>query len=157
MKSPRRRAQPGIVFAGNQTVFRPRTIVESLTLHGAETLATVVGAGEMSGRPAVTRNRHGNGRVFYVGTDCADDAFYETVARLVGAEAKLTPLIPVPYGVEVTSRQDADATCYFLLNLTTETHDNIRLPKPMDDLIGERDGIRQVSLGPLDVAVLVAR
>jgi beta-galactosidase len=150
-------AQLGIVFSGNQTVFTPRTIVESLNLHGAEALARVVGAGEMSGRPAVTRNRHGSGWVFYVGTDCADDAFYETLARLVGAEAKLPPLIPAPYGVEVTSRQDADATYCFLLNLTTETHDNIRLPRPMDDLIGERDGIRKVSLGPLDVAVLAAR
>lgn len=150
-------AQLGIVFAGKQTVFRPRTIVESLTLHGAEALATVVGGGEMSGRPVVTRNRHGNGWVFYVGADCADDAFYETVARLVGAGMKLTPLIPAPYGVEVTSRQDAEATFYFLLNLTTETHENIDLPKPMDDLIGGRAGIREVLLGPLDVAVLRAR
>lgn len=150
-------AQLGIVFAGNQTTFRPRTIVESLTLHGAETLASVVGAGEMSGRPIVTRNRHGKGCVFYVGTDCADDAFYETLARLVGAETKLSALIPVPYGVEVTSRQDADTTYYFLLNLTTQTHDNIRLPKPMEDLIKEREGIRHLSLGPLDVAVLAAR
>jgi hypothetical protein len=55
------------------------------------------------------------------------------------------------------SRQDADATFHFLLNLTTETRDNIRLPGPMDDLIGQREGIRHVSLGPLDVVVLAAR
>ena len=143
----------GISLSGSDTVFRPRTILESLTLHGAEPIATFRG-GRMTGRPAITRNRHGQGWVFYVGTDCAEDDFYEALARAVGTTGKLSPLIAAPYGVEVVSRDDAEATYYFLLNLTETAHSDIALPKPMDDLVAERTGLTKVSLGPLEVAVL---
>lgn len=110
----------------------------------------------MTGRPAITRNRHGRGWVFYVGTDCAEDGFYEAVAREVGTTGKLSPLIAAPDGVEVASREDAEATYYFLLNLTETAHSDIALPKPMDDVVAERTGLTQVSLGPLEVAVLAS-
>lgn len=144
----------GIRFAGSEATFSPRTALESLTLHGAEAIATIRGGGPMQGRPAVTRNQHGRGWVIYVGCDSTGDDFYETVARVAGTASGITPLIQAPYGVEVTSRQDRDATYYFLLNLTETPHENIALPKPMDDLLHDRNGITQVSLGPLEVAVL---
>ena len=144
----------GIVFTGSDTVFKPRTIVESLKLGGAEAIAVVRGAGELTGRPAVTRNRYRQGWVYYAGVDSDDEGFYEALAQLVGATSRLTPLIAAPSGVEVTSRQDANATYYFLLNMTDMAHKNIELPHPMYDLIAERAGVTQVSLGPLDVAVL---
>jgi len=147
----------GIRFKGNDKVFRPRTAIESLELSGAEVIATVRGGGPMEGRPAITRNRHGRGWVIYVGCDSSDDAFYEAVARVVGSTSELKPLIDAPYGVEVTSRQDAAATYYFLLNLTELAHDRIELPHAMDDLIHDQRGVMQISLGPLDVAVLVSR
>jgi beta-galactosidase len=143
----------GISYAGSETQFNPRTIVESLVLSGAESLASVHG-GLMADKPAVTRNRHERGWVFYVGVDCVEDEFYEVFARRVGQTCGLDPLISAPYGVEVTSRQDAEKTYYFLLNLTDATHDRIELPCPMDDLIGERSGVKQIGLGPLEVAVL---
>jgi hypothetical protein len=92
--------------------------------------------------------------VYYSGVDCLEDGFYESLARIVGAATKLEPLIAVPYGVEVTSREDARSSYYFLLNLTETPHENIPLPRPMDDLVGERSGVSQISLGALDVAVL---
>jgi beta-galactosidase len=146
----------GIRFAGSDATFSPRTALESLTLHGAEVLATVRGGGPMEGQPAVTRNRHGLGWVIYVGCDATSDDFYEAVARAAGAASGLTPLIQAPYGVEVTSRQDGATIYYFILNLTETPHENIALPKPMDDLIHDRRGITQVSLGPLEVAVLAS-
>lgn len=147
----------GTIFTDDRTVFKPRTIVESLTLHGAEPIAMVHGGGQLSGRPAVTRNRHGSGLLFYVGTDSSDHAFYETLARLVGASSNIAPLITAPYGVEVTSREANEATYYFLLNLTETVHNNIQLPKPMDDMILETKDVSQISLGPLGVAVLASR
>ena len=147
--------QFGISFAESKADFRPRTILESLTLHGAETIATFRG-GRMAGQPAITRNRHGLGWVFYVGTDCADDLFHETLARAVASAGKLAPLIVAPYGVEVTSREDANTTFYFLLNLTEDAGSSIALPYPMVDLITEREGVTSVSLGPLEVAVLAS-
>ena len=110
----------------------------------------------MEGRPAVTRNRHGRGWVIYVGCDSTSDDFYEALARVVGAAGGLTPLIEAPHGVEVTSRQDGDTTYYFLLNLTENPQNKITLPKPMDDLIHDRRGITEVTLGPLEVAVLAS-
>lgn len=147
------RNQLGIVFAGNPTVFHPRTIMESLTLKGAEPIATFRG-GRMAGRPAITRNRHGQGWVFYVGTDSGGDGFHEALARVAGETAKLAPLIAAPYGVEVTSRETADTVFYFLLNLTETPHADIVLPGPMEDVIGGRKNLKKVSLGPLEAAVL---
>ncbi len=135
-----------ISFTGTETDFRPRTILESLTLHGAETIASFRG-GRMAGRPAITRNRHGQGWVFYVGTDSADDLFHEALARAVAATGKLAPLIAAPYGVEVTSREDANTIYYFLLNLTEDEHNSIPLPHPMVDVIAERDGVTKCIAG----------
>lgn len=143
----------GIRFSGSNTVFRPHTILESLTLRGAEPVATFNG-GRMAGRPAVTRNRYGKGWVFYVGTDCAGDGFYEALARAVANTDDLPPLLAAPLGVEVVSRENAESIFYFLLNLTETTHNDIELPKPMHDLIAEQPGRKTISLGPLEVAVL---
>jgi beta-galactosidase len=144
----------GIRFGGNETVFAPRTILESLHLQGAKPIATFRG-GRMAGRPAVTRNRFGRGWVFYVGTDSAENGFHEALANAVGAIGNLSPLIAAPYGVEVTSREDANTVYYFLLNLT-ETARTISLPRPMTDLVAEQNGLTDVSLGPLGVAVLAS-
>lgn len=143
----------GISFSGGETMFHPHTILESLTLHGAEPIAAFHGGG-MEGRPAITRNRHGQGWVFYVGTDCAEAGFYQAIARAVGATGKLSPLIAAPYGVEVVSREDSDTTYYFLLNLTETAHQDIVLPDRMEDMIGEHAGITHVSLGSFEVAAL---
>jgi beta-galactosidase len=144
----------GIRFEGNETVFTPRTILEAIRLQGAEPVATFRG-GRMAGQPAVTRHRFGQGWVFYVGTDCGEDGFHETLARAVGATGDLSPLLAAPYGVEVTSREDANNVYYFLLNLT-ETARKIPLPRPMTDMVAEQHGLTEVSLGPLGVAVLAA-
>jgi beta-galactosidase len=144
-----------IGFTGETATYAPRSIIESLVLHGAEPIATVHG-GRMSGRPAVTRNRYKKGWVFYVGVDSVDDEFYEALARLVGDAAALSPMIVAPYGVEVTSRNDGDTIYYFLLNLTETAHEGIELPGPMTDLIRDQQGVTRVSLGPLDVAVLAS-
>jgi beta-galactosidase len=145
----------GIDFPGNSTTFHPRTILESLTLHGAEPVANFRG-GRMTGKPAITRHRYKQGWVFYVGTDSAEDGFHEALARVVGAVGQLPSLIAAPYGVEVTSREDADTIFYFLLNLTEATHNEVQLPRPMDDLIGGKKRVTKVSLGPLEVAVLAS-
>jgi beta-galactosidase len=144
-----------IRFSGDEAVFRPRTILESLTLHGAEPIASF-GGGRMAGKPAITRHRYQQGWVFYVGTDSADNGFHEELARIVGGTGNLSPLIAAPYGVEVTSRQDSETIVYFLLNLTEAAHSDIRLPRPMNDLLTEQSGVTKISLGPLDVAVLAA-
>lgn len=145
--------QLGIRFAGNDAVYKPRTIIESLDVDGAEVIATVVG-GRMDGRPAVTRHRSGKGWVFYSGVDSTDDQFYESVARAVAETIGLKPIVAAPYGVEVTSRSDGKTTYVFLLNMTDTDQGEIALPQPMDDVIGGRSGLQKIALGPLGIAVL---
>ena len=152
---PKQKAELGISFSGNPAIFQPRTILESLELHGAEPVATFRG-GRMAGRPAITRHRHGQGWVIYVGTDSAENQFHEALARVAGEAAGLPPLIAVPSGVEIVSREDAGTVFYFLLNLTEETHDDIALPHPMDELIREQAAVTKVSLDPLGVAILAS-
>jgi beta-galactosidase len=146
------RTSLGIGFAGAQIAIHPRSILESITLHGAEPVATFSG-GRMAGQPAVARNRHGSGWVFYAGTDSDNAPFYEGVARAAGRTGGLTPLVEAPDGVEVVTRETSSETVYFLLNLTEDPHRDIVLPHPMQDLLTERE-VRNVSLGPLDVCVL---
>ena len=110
----------------------------------------------MTGKPAITRHRYQQGWVFYVGTDSTEDRFHETLARLVGATGNVSPLISAPYGVEVTSREDADTVFYFLLNLTESATTEIQLPHPMGDLIAGTNGVTNISLGPFEVAVLAS-
>lgn len=86
----------GVCFNNSEAVFPPRVIMESLKLNGAEPIARFRGPG-MQGRPAVTRNRWRKGHVFYVATDCADNKFFETLAREAGGAANLEPLIDVGY------------------------------------------------------------
>jgi beta-galactosidase len=143
----------GIRFNNSETVFSPQIILESLTLHGAEPIATFRG-GRMAGQAAITRNHWQQGWVFYIATDCAENTFFEALAREAGAIAKLDPLIAAPYGVEVSSREDSKAIYYFLLNLTESAHPGIPLPAPMDNLITRESGVRDVSLGPFEVSLL---
>ncbi len=149
------KAELGIRFPDNPAIFRPRTILESLELHGAEPIATFRGR-RVAGQPAVTRHRHGQGWVIYVATDSAENQFHETLARAAGNLAKLSPLISVPSGVEIVSREDGGTVFYFLLNLTEEMHNNIVLPHPMDELVREQAGVTKMSLDPLGVAVLAS-
>ncbi|HWX20244.1 MAG TPA: beta-galactosidase trimerization domain-containing protein [Candidatus Binatia bacterium] len=155
MLDPKLNAALGIVFSGSETVFAPRTMLEGLRLDGAEPIATFRG-GSMAGNPAVTRHRHERGFVFYAGTDSADVGFYETLAREAAAAGRLVPLLDAPRGVEVTTRETADAIYYFLLNLTETQHD-VPLPHPMNELVTGQERVTEVALAPLGVAVLAER
>jgi beta-galactosidase len=128
--------------------------MESLVLEGAEAVAFFRG-GRMQGRPAVLRHRYGAGWVIYAGTDSGQHGFHEALARVAAGAAGLHPLIEVPRGVAVTTREDEQQTYYFVLNLTETPHQKIALPVAMDDCVSGQRGLRSVSLEPLGIAVLV--
>lgn len=142
-----------IRFSEDAGIFHPRTILELLELRGARPIAAFSGQ-RMAGHPAITQNRYGQGWVFYVGTDSAEDAFYESIAKIVGRTAAISPLIAAPYGVEVVSRETDSTVFYFLLNLSEKRHDKIPLPQAMKNLLADTDQVTEVSLGAFDVAVL---
>lgn len=146
-------AELGIVFARGGAVFRPRAIMESIILRGAEVVARFRG-GRMEGRPAVTSNRYKQGWVVYAGTDSNDSGFHEAVARTAADLAGLRPLIDVPTGVAVTTREDDQHVYYFVVNLTEDAHANIRLPQAMRDCLQADSKVQSINLKPLGVAVL---
>lgn len=146
-------SQLGIRFVGNDAVYAPRTVIESLHLEGAEAIAHVVG-GRMGGQPAVTRHRNRSGWVFYAGVDSADPGFYESLAQAVAGAIGLEPLIAAPRGVEVTTRSDGTRTWFFLLNLTETAHPDIVLPRPMKNVLTGQTGVQRIALEPLGATVL---
>lgn len=146
-------AQLGIAFNGSSVVFKPRTIMESLQLHGAEPVAFFRG-GRMEGMPAVTRHRYEKGWVIYAGTDSGEHGFHEALARLGANAAGVKPLLDVPRGVAVTTREDQDHLYYFVLNLTETPQDNIALPQPMENWTENRRKVSRIRVEPLGVVVL---
>jgi beta-galactosidase GanA len=66
------------------------------------------------------------------------------------------PLLEVPKGVEVTTRETPETTYYFLLNYT-KSEQQILLPQPLDELVGERNQIMECSLAPLGVAIVAEK
>ncbi|MBB4921008.1 beta-galactosidase, partial [Kitasatospora kifunensis] len=124
---------------------------EWIELEGAEAVAHYA-SGELAGRPAVTRHRHGRGSAWYL--SCHLGADVGPVLDLPLAEAGVAPELPgVPDGVEATRRRAADGTDYlFLLNHgPAECHVPLG---PGTDLITGADTTGGVTLAPLGAAVV---
>jgi beta-galactosidase len=97
----------------------------------AEVLATVA-EGPAAGSPAVTRNRAGSGRSYYVATTLAPDGLDELLA-VVCADAGVQPLIPeLPAGVEVARRSKDGTHWTFCINHGAR---DVRLPLEGADLL----------------------
>jgi beta-galactosidase GanA len=144
----------GIAFESGDSVYRPRTTMEQIELHGAEVIAHFRG-GRMEGLPAVTRYRHKQGWVIYAATDSGDHSFHEALAQAAANAVGLQPLLNVPRGVAVTTRTDGKREFMFVLNLTETAHDAISLPTPMEDWANGGRTVSTLELGPLGVALLV--
>ena len=82
---------------------------------GAEVVAQLAG-GDLSGGPAVTRHRHGDGVATYVATRPDPDALAALLAAACADAGVDGPPLQAPPGVEVVRRGDA----VFLLNHTEE-------------------------------------
>ena len=88
-----------------------------LCLEGAQPLAAY--ASEFyAGSPAVTVNRHGAGRAYYLAARTDElflDAFYGAICREIGLE----PALPsIPAGVSVQMRESAGARYLFVMNFS---------------------------------------
>ena len=95
--------------------------------------------GPAAGSPAVTRNRAGSGRSYYVATSLAPEGLGELLA-VVCADARVQPLVPeLPADVEVVRRSKDGTDWTFCIN--HGAHD-VRLPLEGVDLLtgAELDG-----------------
>lgn len=103
----------------------------------------------LAGAPAITMNRLGQGKVFYVGTYLTGDLAEALVPFLAGA-AKLSPILPgLPDGLEVIERYSKRGRLFFGLNNTDSPLQADMLPGCT--LVGPSDGL----LAPYGVRITV--
>ena len=80
-----------------------------------------------AGTPAITRNAHGHGTCWYVGTTMGNELADKFIAELC-ANAGIAPLLPTPHGVEAVRRTKDGKTWLFLMNHNPGT-ESITLPE----------------------------
>ena len=83
---------------------------------------------------AVTRNHHGKGVGWYVGTIVAEEEFYDALISRLLADANIRPIVHPPRGVEVTTRGSDDHQLLFLVNHTDEEQ-NVEVPSGRRELL----------------------
>jgi beta-galactosidase len=98
----------------------------------AETVARY-GGEYHAGRPAITRNRFGQGQAVYVGT-LGDGALHDAVIGWLVGVTSVAPVLTTPAGVEAVARWKGDRRLLFLLNHADQAH-AVDLPGPMAELL----------------------
>jgi beta-galactosidase len=124
---------------------------ETLEIQGAEVIASYQ-RDEFAGKPAITRNRFGEGQVIYIGV-FSDFRFYEHLAHWLLSEVQIKAPLAASPGVEVTERWQGDQRLLFLLNHNNQSQP-IRLNGELIDLISGDKVSGLVHLGAKDVMIL---
>ncbi len=89
---------------------------------------------------ALTRNAHGKGAGWYVGTVMKEDAFYDQLIDGVLADARLRPTLRPPAGVEMSVRRGGGRRILFVVN-HTEERKSVPVPAGKRELLaGRRTG-----------------
>lgn len=141
-----------IRFAGGRGKFTCDHWCDLLHVEGAKVIATYTND-YFAGRPAITRNEHGKGVAYYLGTR-PDAAGLNTLLGQAIKDAKIQPGLKTPAGVEATLRESKTEKFLFLLNHTDRTA-RINLGKRQGkNLITGQKASRTIALAPLDAAVI---
>ena len=126
-----------------------------LHLDGAQALATYSGD-FFAGRPAVTRNTHGKGAAYYLGTRL-DDTGLDLLLSRVTKEAGIQSVLRTPAGVEATLRESSKHRFLFLLNHTDKAAKVSLGGYRGRDLITGKNVMRTLTLPPLGAAAVQSR
>jgi beta-galactosidase len=124
---------------------------DMLTPTSAEVIARYQGE-YYADRPAITRNRFGDGWAVYVGT-VGDAALHDALVGWLVENASIGSALETPDGVEAVERWQDGTRLLFLLNHADEIR-AVELPQPMTDLLTERVARGQVTLDPQAVMIL---
>jgi len=106
------------------------------------------------GTPAVTVNRVGKGRVYYVGAS-AEGAFYDDLLARLAAEATIPMLPPLPPNVEVLERRGMSGRFLFVINYTADPQ-TIDIATTGKNLLGKGKLGPKIDLEPYGVRVMQA-
>ena len=106
-----------------------------------------------AGKPAITLNSYGKGKVVYIGV-LGPAALFDALAPWLLALAGVQPVLRVPAGVEVTERWQGDRCLLFVLNHTGQEKE-ITLDRAYHNLLdGDRVVGGQVKLPAREVMIL---
>lgn len=130
--------QNAITYSG--TRYPADLMCDLMHLEGAQALANYE-EDFYAGTPAVTVNKYGLGKAYYVGTH-SDEMFYQTWMRELFAQTGISPIQHTPAGVEAAVRENAGGRYLFLLNHTAEEK-TVVLVESYKDLLNGRTYAKQ--------------
>ncbi|MDR0534475.1 MAG: beta-galactosidase [Verrucomicrobiales bacterium] len=126
---------------------------EAVDAEGAEVKA-VFTKDFFAGRPALTCNRYGKGRAWYLATRLPGEVNRELFG-MICREAGVQPLLEAPKGVEVSLRERDSSRYLFIINHTDANHEiSLGGHHGADLLDGQQMVAGTVNLKPYDVKVL---
>jgi beta-galactosidase len=144
-------AKNDLGLTGEQPV---REYCDRLHAEGAEVLATYK-TDFYAGQPCLTVNRHGNGRVYYLGARPAADAFHDAFARGLVRQLKLARCLDteLPEGVTVQKRSGGGKTFVFVHNLKPVAQ-SIEVRERLEDVLNGGGVSGRITLKPYGSLVL---
>lgn len=110
-------------------------LCDLMHLEGAEALG-MYEEDFYAGMPAVTVNRYGDGKAYYIGTH-SDEEFYQMFLDRLFLQAGIEPVHQTPFGVEAAVRENKNGRFLFLLNHTAEKKTVVLEGKYTDLLNGQ--------------------
>ncbi len=134
--------------------FEARVFCDLIHAESAEVLASY-GEDFYAGRPALTVNRFGQGRAYYVASR-NDEAFLDAFYAALMREQAIRPVLSakLPRGVSVQARSDGQRDYVFMLNFTRQTR-HVPLSEPgLENLLTGQAIGRSLDLEPYGSAIL---
>lgn len=108
-----------------------------------------------SGRAAITANRYGKGKAYYIGTVLDDDGHRLLLERIAREHLGRESITALPPGVEIALRVGEGKRILFVLNLTKQGQSVVLRPRPRRDAFTGADAAENLLLEAGGVAVLV--
>jgi beta-galactosidase len=137
--------------------YEVRDLCELAHAEGADVLATY-GDDFYAGRPALTLNRVGSGKAYYLACR-TEGRFLDDLAGRLERDLDLPRAVPtaLPEGVSACVREDERSRYLFLLNFTPRGHQVALGEGSWRNVLGDRDASGAVILEPYGVGVLSTR
>jgi beta-galactosidase len=107
-------------------------LCDLLHLEGAQEISTYE-SDFYAGWPVLTKNKFGDGTVYYVGTRSSAE-FYATFLRDLCESLFIEPVLNAPLDVEVRCREDHEYRYLFILN-HKDSETEVRLKKEGTDIL----------------------
>lgn len=127
-------------------------LCDIIHLEGAVSLADY-SSNFYASSPAVTKNKFGQGTVYYVGTQPEQKAL-DNILKQVMVLADVKPLINIETKLEIICRCILDKSYYFIINLTNETLTIPQLFAGKVDILSANQLTLQSTFAPYDVALI---